>query len=93
MDGDVQFEEEDLLTVTRPASMQKKKNDTGLITRLAISTGLAKDEQSAQVVLLIAAVALLVFAVGFYVVGNHVGSNVTTPTPEEAAKAFHTSNP
>lgn len=63
-----------------PQSPQRK---TGILTRLVISLGLAKDEKSAQTVLLIVAVIIFGAAVTVAVTGGVVGSGQPASTPIE----------
>lgn len=75
MDTGVQFYEEDPMEVPRPTAKKSKK--TGSLTSMIISWGLAKDEHDAQYVMLAAAIALIIFAIGFYMIGNHKSPTVS----------------
>lgn len=86
MDSDVQFEEEDLLLLPRPSS--KKHHTVGIVTRITISLGLAKDTEEAQKVLAIIAAVLIFGAAGYYIIGN-ISLHNQPATPAEVQASLY----
>jgi hypothetical protein len=88
MPVDVEFDEEDptdILRLVQQRRMSKKK--VGMITQLALRTGIAKNEKEAQYVLLGLAAVLGCVAIIFYLAQNPVN----TASPETQSQLLEAS--
>jgi hypothetical protein len=81
--ADVSFDEEQNQQGRRVSGSGRKQS---FITRSVISAGLAKDEKSAQTVLLIIAVVALIAAAFITFAGNGTGGSRPELTPEQRAQ-------
>ncbi len=88
--NEIIFEEEDPTDLAFLMQQRKKlqKKKTGALTALVIKAKLAKDDQQAQVVLLVFAVGIFVLSLAYYFIQNPPTPHGTVYQPGEVNPAL-----